>query len=163
MLLDGNVRVGVVRFQIVNVGFVLRRIGGVVIAIKPDTDDARADERNVMGGALAPCSTDPMTGFYRNGCCSTGPEDAGSHTVCAVMTDAFLAFSRSRGNDLTTPRPDRGFPGLRAGDRWCLCAVRWLEAYEAGCAPGVVLGATHERALDVIDRAALEAHALDHG
>jgi hypothetical protein len=131
-----------------------------VIAIKPD-NDTRTNERNVLGGSLEPCSVDPMTGFYRNGCCSTGPEDAGSHTVCAMMTDEFLAFSRSRGNDLSTPRPEWGFPGLNAGDRWCLCAVRWLEAFEHGCAPGVVLGATHERALDVIDRAALEAHGVD--
>jgi len=129
-----------------------------LIAIKPENDDTRTGERNVLGGALGSCSTDPMTGFYRNGCCSTGPEDSGSHTVCAVMTSGFLEFSRSRGNDLMTPKPEWGFPGLKEGDRWCLCAVRWLEAFEHGCAPRVVLSATHERALDVIDRAALEAH-----
>jgi uncharacterized protein len=105
---------------------------------------------NVVGGQLLPCSTDPVTGFYRNGCCSTGPEDLGSHTVCVVLTEAFLDFSKSVGNDLSTPRPDWGFAGLNAGDRWCLCASRWLEAYRAGCAPEVVLGATHARALDVV-------------
>jgi len=103
---------------------------------------------------------EPKTGFYRTGCCSTGPEDQGSHTVCAVMTDAFLEFSRSRGNDLISARPQWGFPGLKAGDRWCLCAARWLEAYEAGVAPGVVLDATHEKALDIVPREALEAHAI---
>jgi uncharacterized protein (DUF2237 family) len=105
---------------------------------------------NVVGGQLLPCSTDPLTGFYRNGCCSTGAEDLGSHTVCVVLTAEFLDFSKSVGNDLSTPRPDWGFAGLNAGDRWCLCASRWLEAYHAGCAPDVVLGATHVRALDVV-------------
>ena len=105
---------------------------------------------NVVGGQLLPCSTDPVTGFYRNGCCSTGPEDLGSHTVCVVLTAEFLDFSKSVGNDLSTPRPDWGFAGLNAGDRWCLCASRWLEAFHAGCAPEVVLGATHARALDVV-------------
>ena len=94
--------------------------------------------RNVLGGELAPCSMDPLTGFYRNGCCETGPHDLGLHTVCAVMTDDFLAFSKARGNDLSTPRPDLAFPGLKAGDRWCLCASRWAEALEAGAAPPVV-------------------------
>ena len=105
---------------------------------------------NVVGGQLLPCSTDPLTGFYRNGCCSTGAEDLGSHTVCVVLTAEFLDFSKSVGNDLSTPRPDWGFAGLKAGDRWCLCASRWLEAHHAGCAPEVVLGATHARALDVV-------------
>ena len=105
---------------------------------------------NVVGGQLVPCSTDPLTGFYRNGCCSTGPEDLGSHTVCVVLTEEFLEFSKSVGNDLSTPRPEYGFAGLLPGDRWCLCASRWLEAYDAGCAPEVVLGATHARALDVV-------------
>jgi uncharacterized protein (DUF2237 family) len=105
---------------------------------------------NVVGGQLLPCSTDPLTGFYRNGCCSTGAEDLGSHTVCVVLTAEFLDFSKSVGNDLSTPRPDWGFAGLNAGDRWCLCASRWLEAYHAGCAPEVVLGATHVRSLDVV-------------
>ena len=117
--------------------------------------------RNVLGGPLGTCSTDPMTGFYRDGCCDTGPDDAGSHTVCAVMTDDFLAFSRARGNDLVTPRPEWGFPGLKAGDRWCLCASRWNEAHDAGVAPRVDLSATHERALEIVPIEALEAHALD--
>ena len=116
--------------------------------------------RNVLGGPLIACSTEPLTGFYRDGCCATGPEDQGSHTVCAVVTEEFLSFSKSRGNDLTTPRPQWGFPGLKPGDQWCLCAARWREAYEAGRAPKVRLDATHERALDLIDRGALEAHAL---
>ena len=92
---------------------------------------------NVLGTALAPCSTAPVTGFFRNGCCDTGPMDRGLHTVCALMTDEFLALSKYLGNDLSTPRPEFGFPGLRPGDRWCLCAARWREAWEAGCAPRV--------------------------
>jgi uncharacterized protein (DUF2237 family) len=102
-----------------------------------------------------------MTGFFRDGCCETGPEDVGRHVVCAQVTREFLEFSRARGNDLVTPRPEFGFPGLRPGDRWCLCALRWREAREAGVAPPVVLGATHERALDIIDLQELKAHALD--
>jgi uncharacterized protein (DUF2237 family) len=116
---------------------------------------------NVLGGPLAACSTSPMTGFFRNGCCDTNEMDRGSHTVCAVMTAEFLAFSRSRGNDLSTPRPEFGFPGLKPGDRWCLCAARWLEAWRAGCAPKVRLDATHARALDVCPFEALKASALD--
>jgi uncharacterized protein (DUF2237 family) len=119
----------------------------------------RFEDVNVVGGELLPCSTEPLTGFYRDGCCSTGPEDYGSHTVCSIVTEEFLAFSKSAGNDLSTPRPEYGFEGLRPGDRWCLCAERWLEAYEAGCAPEVVLGATHARALDVVPIEALTAHA----
>ena len=107
----------------------------------------RGNARNVLGGTLEPCSDTPLTGFYRNGCCHTGPEDVGSHTVCAVMTAEFLAFSQSRGNDLSTPRPDWGFPGLKPGDRWCLCAPRWQEAHLEGKAPQVVLNATHQAAL----------------
>jgi uncharacterized protein (DUF2237 family) len=114
---------------------------------------------NVVGGRLLPCSAEPLTGFYRNGCCSTGSEDAGSHTVCVVLTEAFLAYSQRMGNDLLTPRPEWGFPGLHAGDRWCLCASRWLEAYEAGAAPEVVLGATHQRALELVPIEALTAFA----
>jgi uncharacterized protein (DUF2237 family) len=119
----------------------------------------REPDLNVVGGDLLPCSTDPLTGFYREGCCSTGPEDLGSHTVCVVTTAEFLEFSRAAGNDLSTPRPEWGFPGLRPGDRWCLCAERWLEAHRAGCAPAVVLGATHARALDVVPIEALTAYA----
>jgi uncharacterized protein (DUF2237 family) len=116
--------------------------------------------RNVMGGDLVSCSLDPVTGFYRNGCCETGPHDLGLHTVCAVMTDEFLAFSRSVGNDLSTPRPDFAFPGLKAGDRWCLCAGRWKEALDAGMAPQVVLEATHEEMLAVVTLGVLKDHAV---
>ncbi len=116
---------------------------------------------NVLGGALEPCSTAPMTGFFRNGACDTCAEDQGSHTVCAVMTDEFLAYSRYLGNDLTTPRPEFSFPGLKAGDRWCLCAGRFLQACQEGVAPRVLLCATHARALEVVPRDVLEAHALD--
>ena len=117
--------------------------------------------RNVFGEPLQACSTAPMTGFFRNGCCDTSDQDVGSHTVCAVMTDAFLAFSKARGNDLSTPLPDFGFPGLKAGDRWCLRAPRWQEAFEAGQAPRVVLRATHQGALDYCTLADLKAHAID--
>ncbi len=117
--------------------------------------------RNVLGGRLESCSLKPMTGFFRNGCCDTSPEDVGSHTVCAVMTDEFLKFSKSRGNDLSTPMPDFGFPGLTSGDRWCLCAPRWQEAFEAGQAPRVVLRATHEGALRYCSLADLKRHAVD--
>jgi uncharacterized protein len=117
--------------------------------------------RNVMGGSLELCSLNPMTGFYRDGCCDTGAEDFGSHTVCAVMTDAFLEFSKRRGNDLSTPTPEFGFRGLKAGDRWCLCAPRWQEAFEAGQAPRVVLRATHEGALAHCALADLKRFAVD--
>ena len=119
----------------------------------------REMDTNVVGGSLLPCSTDPLTGFYRDGCCATGPEDFGSHTVCAVMTPEFLEFSATAGNDLSTPRPEWGFPGLSPGDRWCVCAARWLEAYHAGSAPKVLLGSTHARALEVIPIEALTAYA----
>jgi uncharacterized protein len=120
---------------------------------------SRDPDVNVVGGELRACSTEPVTGFFRDGCCSTGPEDVGSHTVCAVMTEEFLEFSRLAGNDLSTPVPEWGFRGLRSGDRWCVCASRWLEAHEAGVAPPVVLGATHARALEVIPVEALTARA----
>ncbi|MEM9199969.1 MAG: DUF2237 domain-containing protein [Pseudomonadota bacterium] len=116
---------------------------------------------NVLGGALASCSQDPLTGFFRNGCCDTGPMDHGAHTVCAVMTAEFLAFSKAQGNDLSTPRPEFAFAGLKPGDRWCLCAARFLEAWEAGCAPRVSLLATHLRALDIVPMEALRAQALE--
>lgn len=119
-----------------------------------------ADAANVLGGTLEPCSTDPMTGFYRDGCCTTGPQDRGRHTVCAVMTEAFLQFTKAQGNDLSTPRPEFNFPGLTPGDRWCLCAARWQEAVEAGIAPPVVLNATHEQALSIVDLDDLKAHAV---
>jgi len=117
--------------------------------------------RNVLGGPLEACSIQPMTGFFRNGCCDTGAEDVGSHTVCVVMTAEFLAFSRSSGNDLSTPMPEYGFPGLVPGDRWCLCAPRWQEALEADSAPRVVLRATHEGALDYCALADLKRYAID--
>lgn len=117
--------------------------------------------RNVIGGKLELCSNEPMTGFFRNGCCDTAPQDVGSHTVCCVMTADFLTFSKSSGNDLSTPMPEYGFPGLRAGDRWCLCAPRWQEAHEAGQAPQVVLRATHEGALKFCSLADLKRHAID--
>lgn len=116
---------------------------------------------NVLGGELAVCGLDPLTGFYRNGCCDTGGEDTGVHVVCAVMTDEFLAFSASVGNDLSTPAPQHGFAGLRAGDRWCLCADRWVEALEAGVAPQVVLAATHARVLEWATLDDLRRHAVD--
>jgi uncharacterized protein (DUF2237 family) len=115
----------------------------------------------VFGEPLQSCSEAPVTGFFRNGCCDTSAEDVGSHTVCAVMTDAFLAFSKARGNDLSTPLPDFGFPGLKAGDRWCLCAPRWQEAFQAGQAPRVVLRATHQGALEYCDLEDLKRHAID--
>ncbi len=117
--------------------------------------------RNVLGETLDGCSMAPMTGFFRDGCCNTSAEDRGSHTVCAQVTEEFLAFSKARGNDLSTPMPDFGFPGLNPGDRWCLCAPRWQEAFEAGKAPRVVLRATHEGALAHCGLADLKAHAID--
>lgn len=115
--------------------------------------------KNVLGTDLALCCTDPMTGFYRDGSCRTGSGDLGMHVVCALMTEEFLAFSRARGNDLSTPRPEHGFPGLRPGDKWCLCALRWKEALAEGMAPPVVLEATHVSALEFVDLEDLERHA----
>lgn len=115
--------------------------------------------RNVFGEPLEPCGESPATGFYRDGCCNTGADDLGAHVICARMTAPFLHFSLQRGNDLVTPQP--GFPGLRPGDRWCLCAARWAEAAAAGCAPHVILKATHENALDHVSLAELKRHALD--
>jgi hypothetical protein len=116
---------------------------------------------NVLGGVLELCSTAPLTGFYRNGCCDTGPEDRGAHTVCAVMTAEFLEFSRGEGNDLSTPRPEFGFAGLKPGDRWCLCAGRFAQAYEAGKAPRVRLAATHRATLQAVSMDALREMSLD--
>jgi hypothetical protein len=115
---------------------------------------------NVLGGPLESCSTTPLTGFFRNGCCDTGPSDQGVHTVCAVMTAEFLALSKYLGNDLSTPRPDYGFAGLKPGDRWCLCAGRFLQAHDEGAAPLVNLTATHKRTLDVVPLDVLKKHAL---
>ena len=121
----------------------------------------RLSARNVLGEPLEPCGSDPMTGFYRDGCCETGPEDRGSHTVCAVVTEEFLAYTASRGNDLSTPVPAYGFPGLKAGDRWCLCASRWREAHAAGKAPRVRLAATNEAALKLVPLEELTSMAAD--
>ncbi len=118
-------------------------------------------QTNVLGGELVPCSTDPLTGYYRTGCCESRGDDPGMHVVCAEMTAEFLTFSQSRGNDLITPMPQYGFPGLRPGDRWCLCASRWQEALEAGVAPPVHLAATHVQALEFCSLDDLRAHALD--
>jgi len=128
---------------------------------RAEGEDRRNTARNVLGERLEICSIDPMTGFFRDGCCNTNHEDIGSHTVCAVMTAAFLDFSRSRGNDLSTPMPEFGFAGLKSGDRWCLCAPRWQEALEAGQAPRVVLRATHEGALEHCALADLKRYAVD--
>lgn len=125
------------------------------------SEPTASDQRNVLGGPLEVCGTEPVTGFYRDGCCSTGPEDVGSHTVCAVVTAEFLEHQRSVGNDLTTPLPEWRFPGLQPGDRWCVVAVRWLQAYQEGVAPPVVLAATHERAVDVVPLRLLREHAVD--
>ncbi len=116
---------------------------------------------NVLGTPLVPCSYDPVTGYFRDGCCNTAADDTGSHVICAKVTADFLAFSARRGNDLSTPRPDYRFRGLQPGDRWCLCALRWREALEAGAAPNVVLESTHQRALDFVSLASLQAHALN--
>ncbi len=118
-------------------------------------------DRNVLGGPLQECGTDPLTGFYRDGCCTSVPEDLGSHTICAVVTAEFLAHQQSVGNDLSTPRPEWGFPGLTPGDRWCVVAARWAQAHEAGAAAPVVLASTHERALQIVPLEVLRAYAAD--
>jgi uncharacterized protein (DUF2237 family) len=123
--------------------------------------DSPGSERNVLGGELEPCGTDPVTGFTRDGSCRSGPEDVGSHTVCAVVSAEFLALQRRLGNDLSTPRPQYGFPGLVPGDRWCVVAARWRQAAEAGAPAGVVLAATNARALEVVPLELLRAHAVD--
>jgi uncharacterized protein (DUF2237 family) len=129
----------------------------------PDPTAVRydADAMNVLGKPLQPCALDPLTGFYRNGCCETGPQDFGMHTVCAVMTAEFLAFSKAAGNDLSTPMPEYGFAGLKPGDRWCLCAPRWKEALDAGAAPKLVLDATHEETLAIVPLGVLKDYAAD--
>lgn len=118
----------------------------------------KQDSINVLGGVLAPCSRKPLTGFFRDGACNTCPEDRGSHTVCAVMTAEFLAYSKYVGNDLSTPRPEFDFPGLKPGDRWCLCAGRFLQAHDEGCAPLVHLEATHQRALEIVPLSVLASY-----
>jgi uncharacterized protein (DUF2237 family) len=127
-------------------------------------DDARARiamSRNVLGGELEECGTDPVTGYYRDGCCTSDARDVGNHTVCAVVTGEFLAHQKAVGNDLSTPRPEFRFPGLQPGDRWCVVALRWLQAHEDGVAPPVVLAATHERALTIIGLDVLRTYAVD--
>ena len=116
---------------------------------------------NVLGGAIVECGTDPMTGFYRDGCCSTGPEDLGSHTVCAVVSAEFLQQQQAVGNDLVTPRPEYRFAGLKPGDRWCVCAARWLQAHESGVAPPVILAATHQAAATIVPLEVLRSYAAD--
>ena len=118
-------------------------------------------QKNVLDSELQVCGIDPMTGFYRDGCCNTGPGDVGTHTVCAIMTDDFLEYSKSKGNDLITPRPEFDFPGLKAGDSWCLCALRWEEARQAGCAPRVKLTSTNMKTLEMVEFDDLKAHQID--
>ena len=118
-------------------------------------------QKNVLGADLEECSTNPMTGFYRDGCCNTGPGDVGTHTVCSIMTDEFLRFSKNKGNDLISPRPEFNFPGLKAGDLWCLCALRWEEARQAGKAPRVKLTSTNLKTLEFVDLDALKSHGID--
>ncbi|MUM23273.1 DUF2237 domain-containing protein [Mycobacterium sp. CBMA271] len=125
------------------------------------TDTGDVPDRNVLGGPLEPCGTEPLTGFYRDGCCSTGDEDRGLHTICAVVTAEFLEHQRSIGNDLSTPAPRYQFPGLVPGDRWCVTAANWLRAHHAGHAAPVVLAATHERTLDIVSLEVLRQHAVD--
>ena len=118
-------------------------------------------QKNVLGADLEECSTNPTTGFYRDGCCNTGPGDVGTHTVCSIMTDEFLRFSKNKGNDLISPRPEFNFPGLKAGDLWCLCALRWEEARQAGKAPRVKLTSTNLKTLEFVDLDALKSHGID--
>lgn len=123
-------------------------------------DETLTPAKNVLGTELKTCGLKPMTGFFRDGCCNTNDDDLGAHTVCAVMTAEFLAYSKEQGNDLSTPRPEFEFPGLEPGDRWCLCAARWVEAFEAGRAPRVVLESTHERTLEFVSLATLQHYAI---
>jgi len=139
-----------------------RVVGSVGAAPRRAARDTRAvADSNVLGEPLQPCGTDPMTGFYRDGCCSTGPQDVGRHTICAVVTAEFLEHQRAIGNDLSTPMPAYRFPGLSPGDRWCVTAANWLRAYSDGCAAPVVLACTHERTLEIVPLAALREHAVD--
>jgi uncharacterized protein (DUF2237 family) len=121
----------------------------------------RGSQLNVLGGPLLTCSDQPLTGFFRDGCCNTSEDDFGSHTVCVVLTDEFLAYSKAAGNDLSTPRPEFDFPGLQAGQRWCLCAARWVETYRAGKAPKVSLNSTNQAALEIVPLDLLKQHAVD--
>jgi uncharacterized protein (DUF2237 family) len=121
----------------------------------------RGSQLNVLGGPLLTCSDDPVTGFFRDGCCNTSEDDFGSHTVCVVLSEEFLAYSKAAGNDLSTPRPEFDFPGLKAGQRWCLCAARWVEAWRAGKAPKVSLNSTNQAALEIVPLDLLKQHAID--
>ena len=129
--------------------------------MKPREFPGRGGQLNVLGGPLLPCSDDPVTGFFRDGCCNTSEEDLGSHTICVILTDEFLAFSKRSGNDLSTQRPEFNFPGLQAGQRWCLCAARWVEAWRAGSAPRVSLNATNQAALEIVPLDLLKQYAID--
>jgi len=131
-----------------------------ILSLMPEQPEIEASI-NVLGGELLPCSHAPLTGFFRDGCCNTSPVDQGSHTVCIQASKEFLEYSRFRGNDLSTPYPEFGFPGVKPGQRWCLCAARWWEAYQQGMAPKVYLQGTHRRALEIVSIAALKEHALD--
>jgi uncharacterized protein (DUF2237 family) len=124
-------------------------------------DNPETTDRNVLGGVLEPCGTDPLTGFYRDGCCNTGDADLGSHTICAVVTSEFLEHQRRIGNDLSSAAPQIDFPGLVPGDRWCVTAINWMRAYRDGCASFVVLASTHERALEIVPLSALKEHSVD--
>jgi uncharacterized protein (DUF2237 family) len=136
--------------------------GGLVVDWRQRTEAAiRNDDKNVLGGRLEPCSTSPLTGFFRDGCCNTGPDDHGLHVVCTQVTREFLDFARAQGNDLVTPMPEFGFPGLKPGDRWCVCAATWRQALEAGVASRVVLAATNEETLAIIPLVSLKQHAID--
>ncbi|HEY9137167.1 MAG TPA: DUF2237 domain-containing protein [Terriglobus sp.] len=126
----------------------------------PSAEPIKAESKNVLGQPMQTCGCDPMTGFYRDGCCDTGPDDLGVHTVCCIVTNEFLQMSRQLGNDLITPMPQYGFPGLKAGDRWCVCAARWLQVFEAGAACPVVLEATHENTLQIVPFEVLLEHAV---
>jgi len=150
------------RIQVVAAMFLIGLAGAYFLSSKSNTMSTNPPDftKNVLGTPLQTCCTDPMTGFYRNGRCETGPEDYGTHVVCAEMTEEFLTFTKSKGNDLSTPRPEFRFPGLEPGDKWCLCALRWREAWEAGVAPPVVLERTHEKALRYMKLEDLKQHAL---
>ena len=137
----------------------MRQADSLKVFTSAESAYASCMAKNVLEQPLAPCSHDPKTGFFRDGCCNTDERDRGRHVICAVMTDEFLGFSKSKGNDLTTPKPQFSFPGLSAGDQWCLCAARWKEALEAECAPDVVLEATHESALEIVELEDLMKHA----
>ena len=137
----------------------MKSLGPCIVSVMIKNIESKY-QQSVLGEDLIPCSMDPLTGFYRSGCCDTGPDDQGSHTVCVVLTEDFLTFSRTAGNDLSTPMPEWGFPGLKPGDRWCLCAARWQEALQAGVAPSVLLEATNAASLEYVDLDDLRAHSI---